>query len=198
MKYLYKYPQAEYPYAQLVEENRRRSSREPEYELLDTGVFDENRYFDVFVEYAKASPEDVLIEITAFNRGPEAATLDLLPTVWFRNTWSWKPDRKRPLRGRRAARADGPPVIVLDEGYLGRRYLHTGDGRGAALHRERDERRAPLRLAQSLAVRQGRVPRVRHPRATATRSTRAARDQGRRAPSLHDSGREAPRASACA
>jgi hypothetical protein len=124
MKYLYKYPQAEYPYAHLVEENRRRSSSEPEYELLDTGVFDENRYFDVLVEYAKASPEDVLIQITAFNRGPEAAALDLLPTAWFRNTWSWKPNRRRPSAVAEA-RTDGPPVIVLDEGYLGRRYLHT-------------------------------------------------------------------------
>jgi hypothetical protein len=124
MKYLYKYPQAEYPYARLVEENRRRSILEPEYELLDTGVFDQSRYFDVFVEYAKASPEDVLIQITAFNRGPEAATLDLLPTAWFRNTWSWKPNRRRPTAVA-GERPDGHPVIVLDEGYLGRRYLHV-------------------------------------------------------------------------
>src|SRR5437762_5748127 len=87
MKFLYKYPQREYPYAGLVEESRRRGRREPEYELLDTGVFDEDRYFDVFVEYAKAAPDDILIKITAINRGPETAALTVLPTLWFRNTW---------------------------------------------------------------------------------------------------------------
>src|SRR5437899_2893489 len=90
MKYLYKYPQAEYPYAHLVEENRRRGRTSPEYELIDTGIFDEDHYFDVFVEYAKAGPEDILIRLTISNRSSEAATLDLLPTLWFRNTWSWK------------------------------------------------------------------------------------------------------------
>jgi Glycosyl hydrolase family 63 C-terminal domain len=89
MKALYKYPQAAFPYARLVEENRRRGKADPEFELLETGIFDENRYFDVFVEYAKASPNDLLIRITAANRGPEAAELHLLPTLWFRNTWSW-------------------------------------------------------------------------------------------------------------
>ncbi len=88
MKCLYKYPQAAYPYADLVETNRRRSRNEFEYELLDTGVFNDDRYFDVFVEYAKAGPEDILVRITAANRGPEAAELHLLPTLWFRNDWS--------------------------------------------------------------------------------------------------------------
>ena len=88
MKYLYKYPQAAFPYADLVETNRRRSRDELEYELLDTGVFNDNRYFDVFVEYAKAGPEDILVRITAANRGPDAAELHLLPTLWFRNDWS--------------------------------------------------------------------------------------------------------------
>ena len=88
MKYLYKYPQAAYPYADLVETNRRRSREEMEYELLDTGVFNDDRYFDVFVEYAKAGPEDILVRITAANRGPDAAELHLLPTLWFRNDWS--------------------------------------------------------------------------------------------------------------
>ena len=88
MKYLYKYPQAAYPYADLVETNGRRSREEMEYELLDTGVFNDNRYFDVFVEYAKAGPEDILVRITAANRGPEAAEIHLLPTLWFRNDWS--------------------------------------------------------------------------------------------------------------
>jgi Glycosyl hydrolase family 63 C-terminal domain len=89
MKYLYKYPHREYPYMALVEENGRRSREDFEYELLDTGIFDEDRYFDVFVEYAKADPEDLLIRISVHNRGPEAAEIHLLPTLWFRNTWSW-------------------------------------------------------------------------------------------------------------
>ncbi|MBE9110658.1 glucosidase [Nodosilinea sp. LEGE 07298] len=90
MKYLYKYPQAAYPYEDLVNTNAGRNRYEPEYELLDTGIFDEDKYFDVFVEYAKADSEDVLIQISVANRGPEAAPLHLLPTLWFRNTWSWK------------------------------------------------------------------------------------------------------------
>lgn len=89
MKALYKYPQREYPYAWLVDENRRRGKLDPEFELADAGAFDENRYFDVFAEYAKASPDDLLIRITVANRGPDVATLHLLPTLWFRNTWSW-------------------------------------------------------------------------------------------------------------
>ncbi|MCO6430538.1 MAG: glucosidase [Deltaproteobacteria bacterium] len=91
MKYLYKYPQAEFPYTELVEENKRRAGAGLEYELLDSGVFDENRYFDVFVEYAKASPDDIVIKIEAFNRGPVAAPLHIIPQLWFRNTWSWGP-----------------------------------------------------------------------------------------------------------
>ncbi len=89
MKLLYKYPQGEFPYWRLIEENRSRGPRGPEFELLDTGVFDDDRYFDIFVEYAKAGPEDICIRIEAFNRGPEAATLHLLPHLWFRNTWAW-------------------------------------------------------------------------------------------------------------
>src|SRR5947207_653205 len=89
LKTLYKYPQQEFPYARLLEENRRRGKDQPEFELLDTGIFDDNRYFDVFVEYAKADVEDILVKITVANRGPETANLRLLPTIWFRNTWSW-------------------------------------------------------------------------------------------------------------
>ena len=93
MKYLYKYPQAEFPYANLIAENRARAGRNlPEFELLDTGVFDEDRYFDVFVEYAKAEPEDICIRIEAFNRGPADAPLHILPHLWFRNTWAWGPE----------------------------------------------------------------------------------------------------------
>src|SRR6187399_2592106 len=100
MKYLYKYPQAAYPYDELVTTNRGRSRLDFEYELLDTGVFDADRYFDVFVEYAKASPDDILIQITAHNRGPDPATLELLPTIWFRNRWSWVPGSPRPSLAR--------------------------------------------------------------------------------------------------
>ena len=96
MKYLYKYPQREFPYRDLVETNRRRSREEFEYELLDTGIFDDDRYFDVFIEYAKADPEDILIKVTVHNRGPETAELHLLPTLWFRNTWSWKEGSVKP------------------------------------------------------------------------------------------------------
>src|SRR5579859_234675 len=90
LKALYKYPQAEFPYARLVEENRKRTRHDPEFELEDTGVFEGGRYFDVFVEYAKRAPNDILVRITVANRGPDAATLHLLPTVWFRNTWIWE------------------------------------------------------------------------------------------------------------
>jgi len=99
MKYLYKYPQREFPYRDLVETNRCRTREELEYELLDTGVFDDDRYFDVFVEYAKADPEDILIRITAYNRGPESAELHVLPTLWFRNTWSWEEEGAKPKLG---------------------------------------------------------------------------------------------------
>src|SRR3954453_7571972 len=89
LKALYKYPQSEFPYERLVRENRGRGNSEPEFELADSGVFDQSRYWDVFAEYAKAGPDDISIRITVANRGPEAATLHLLPTLWFRNTWSW-------------------------------------------------------------------------------------------------------------
>ncbi len=123
MKYLYKYPQAEFPYAQLVEENRRRGKNDPEFELMDTGVFAEDRYFDVEVEYAKVSPEDLLIRISATNRGPEPARLHLLPTIWFRNTWSWA---KQAIKPRLAKGSNGRPgtVINIDHPVYGRRYLY--------------------------------------------------------------------------
>src|SRR3954468_9709668 len=119
MKYLYKYPHETYPYEELINVNRGRSKSEPEYELADSGVFAEDRYFDVFVEYAKASPEDVLIRIQAVNRGPEAAALHLLPTMWFRNTWSWGLDERRPhLRGR------GSWAIEVSHYYYTPRWLY--------------------------------------------------------------------------
>jgi hypothetical protein len=97
MKYLYKYPQAAYPYEDIVRTNRSRGKHEAEYELLDTGVFDDNRYFDVFVEYAKAAPGDLLVKISVSNRGPDAATLHVLPTLWFRNTWSHQGGGSKPV-----------------------------------------------------------------------------------------------------
>jgi len=123
MKYLYKYPQAEFPYARLIEENRHRGKDDPEFELIDTGVFDEDRYFDVVVEYAKASPEDLLIRISATNRGPDPAPLQLLPTVWFRNTWSWQTNSPKP---RMEKGPNGRPgtVIHIDDPVYGRRYLY--------------------------------------------------------------------------
>src|SRR6516225_4534150 len=118
MKYLYKYPQSEFPYANLVNTSRSRCRNEFEYELLDTGVFNDNRYFDVFVEFAKESPEDILIQISVHNRGPEPAELHVLPTLWFRNTWSWAGSADRPSMQRvgNAIKAAHPD--------LGERFLY--------------------------------------------------------------------------
>ncbi len=123
MKYLYKYPQAEFPYANLVEENRRRGKQEPEYEILDTGVFNDNRYFDVFTEYAKGGAEDILVRISVSNRGPEPARLHLLPTVWFRNTWSWGGSESKPAL-RADARHEPVRVIELEHAESGKRRLY--------------------------------------------------------------------------
>src|SRR5262249_7959411 len=118
MKYLYKYPQAEFPYRDLVETNQRRSREEFEYELVDTGAFEDNRYSDVFVEYAKGGPEDILIQITVCNRGPEPARLRVLPTLWFRNTWSWGDDDRKPL-----IRQSSHGVIQASHHELGEHWL---------------------------------------------------------------------------
>ncbi len=122
MKWLYKYPQKAYPYDQIVEISRDRSKSEMEYELLDTGIFDEDRYFDVFVEYAKANPEEILIRITVFNRGPEAAALRLLPTLWFRDTWTGEEKPVMPVL--RAKTEQGIYAIVATHPELGERWLH--------------------------------------------------------------------------
>ena len=126
MKYLYKYPQAAFPYDDLVNTSRRLGRNEFEYELIDTGVFDQDRYFDVFVEYAKATPEDLLIQITVHNRGPEQAELRVLPTLWFRNQWSWhaSPDRPSLLQGESAPAWS---VIKAVDPRLGERYLYCED-----------------------------------------------------------------------
>ena len=125
MRMLYKYPQAEFPYQTLLDENRRRGRSQPEFELLDTGVFGENRYFDLFVEYAKADVEDILIRITAVNRGPESATLHLLPQFWFRNTWAWGRDLRRPV-ARKAAFIPGSACAELQHWQYGKRWLLCG------------------------------------------------------------------------
>jgi hypothetical protein len=122
MKFLYKYPQQKFPYLRLIEENRRRGKDEPEFELLDTGIFDDDRYFDVVVEYAKADVEDILIKITTANRGPEPANLRVLPTVWFRNTWSSGDTDARPSL--RASRSLPDPVLELSCTTLGKRWLY--------------------------------------------------------------------------
>ncbi|MCI0525479.1 MAG: glucosidase, partial [Acidobacteria bacterium] len=126
MKYLYKYPQAEFPYARLVEENRRRDKLSAEFELIDTGVFDEDRYFDVFVEYAKADVDDLLIRINVVNRGPDTAELHLLPTLWFRNTWSWNGNGDKPQlqRSDGATHARGEAVVEAHHHAYGQRYLY--------------------------------------------------------------------------
>ena len=122
MKYLYKYPHRAYPYQQLIETNRRRSRQEAEYELLDTGVFDEDRYFDVFVEYAKVAPEDVLIRINVVNRGQEPAAIHVLPTLWFRNTWSWESHAPKPSL-RQLSSPHGTGAIAAKHAELGDRWL---------------------------------------------------------------------------
>src|ERR1700693_1803441 len=118
MKCLYKYPQAEFPYARLVEENQRRGRADPEFELIDTGVFAEDRYFDVFVEYAKADANDILIRISVTNRGPDAAPLHLLPTLWFRNQWSWGQILEKPTLFR-SLEPSTSPAIELQEPEMG-------------------------------------------------------------------------------
>ena len=124
MKFLYKYPQTAFPYAALVEENSRRDRRAPEFELIDTGVFNENRYFDVVVEYAKAAPDDILVRVTATNRGPAPAELCLLPTLWYRNTWSW--DTSGPERPtlRAGNGGNGHAVVEGEHPSLGDRWLY--------------------------------------------------------------------------
>ncbi len=123
MKYLYKYPQAEYPYGNLIETNRGRNRGDMEYELLDTGVFNSDRYFDVFVESAKQSPEDLLIQISVSNRGPEAAKIDVLPTLWFRNTWTWWPGTPKPSL-KQVSGQKGAQTVAASHPDLGERYLY--------------------------------------------------------------------------
>jgi hypothetical protein len=150
MKWLYKYPQAAFPYEALRAENARRDRRQPEYELLDTGIFDENRYFDVTVEYAKASSDDILIRITVANRGPQTAPLRLLPTLWFRNTWSWDVGAPRP-RARQDAAQAGWQTIEAEHPSLGRRWLSI-EGAAELLFTENDTNKQRLWGVPSASV----------------------------------------------
>ncbi|HXV27483.1 MAG TPA: glucosidase [bacterium] len=134
MKCLYKYPHRAFPYTQLLEENRKRGLYEREFELMDTGIFAENRYFDIFVEYAKATPDDILIRIKIFNRGPEVKTLRVLPTLWYRNTWSW--DGKQPKPSLREVH-DSTDFIEAVHSSLGKRYLFA-EGNPEFLFTEND------------------------------------------------------------
>ena len=136
MKYLYKYPQAAFPYDALVDENRRRNRRVPEFELIDTGAFDTDRYFDVVVEYAKAAIDEMLIRIAVTNRGPEPADVHVLPTLWFRNTWTWEAGSPRP-RLRATAPGAGGIVIEAEHASLGRRWL-VGEGAADLLFTENE------------------------------------------------------------
>jgi hypothetical protein len=123
MKYLYKYPQPAFPYEDLVATSKRRSRGDMEYELLDTGIFNSDRYFDVFVEYAKQTPEDILIQISVCNRGPEPAAVHILPTLWFRNTWTWWPDAAKPFLKEITSR-NGYRSVAASHSQLGERYLY--------------------------------------------------------------------------
>ena len=123
MKYLYKYPQAAFPYNDLIETSKRRNRGDMEYELLDTGIFNGDRYFDVFVEYAKQSPEDILIQISVSNRGPEPATVHVLPTLWFRNTWTWWPGTPKPSM-KQVSGQKGAQAVAASHADLGERYLY--------------------------------------------------------------------------
>jgi hypothetical protein len=123
MKYLYKYPQNAYPYLDLINTNRHRSRTDPEYELVDTGIFNEDRYFDVFVEYSKATPTDLLIEISICNRGPDESVIHVLPTFWFRNIWTWWPEEPKPLLTE-VTKGNGTVVIGAADPLLGTYFLH--------------------------------------------------------------------------
>src|SRR6516165_10289334 len=135
MKYLYKYPQNEFPYLNLIEMNRSRGRLDPEYELIDTGIFNDDRYFDVHVEYAKAAPTDMLVQISIYNRGPDDSVIHVLPTLWFRNTWTWWPEQPKPSQ--RHASPNGAVGIAATEVSLGNYFLYY-EGRPHLLFTENE------------------------------------------------------------
>ena len=179
LKMLYKYPQAAFPYERLVRENGERGVGQPELELIDTGVFDDNRYFDVFVEYAQAGPEDILMRVTAVNRGPEPAPLHLLPQLWFRNTWSWKAGGAKP----QLMDVDDSEVLA-EHGALGTYRLYL-DGAPELLFTDNDTNVPRLYGGSASGVLQGRLPRAGR--------QRQHRGRGSRAPG-HEDGRVVPAA----
>ena len=167
------YPQAEFPYERLVDENARRGHDDPEFELVDTGVFDDGRYWEITADYAKAAPEDLLVRISVRNAGPGRATIDVLPTLWFRNTWSWGDARPKPS----IRLEDGALVAEHDD--LGARASSPPSGAPEALFCENETNtRAPLRRRPHDAVPEGRDRRPRRPR-RGDRQPGADRDEGR-------------------
>ena len=185
MKFLYKYPQAAFPYADLLETNRRRNRHEMEYELLDTGVFHDNRYFDVFVEYAKSTPEDILVRITAVNRGPDAADLHLLPTLWFRNDWSqWIAESNRATEKPSIEKVNAPAgatAFAAAHPVLGA-FLVSCEGNVPLLFAENEtnhERLFPgYRREEREPLRQGRDQRIRRTRPARRGESESPGDQG--------------------
>ena len=180
MQWLYRYPQAEFPYQQLRDGNARRGKDEREYELADTGVLDEDRFFDVKLTYAKAAPDDICIVIEATNHGPEAAPLHLLPHVWFRNTWVWgRDDRKpalRPARPARCSAAGHLHAVACEHSFLGR-YILAAEGAAARPRlRERDQRAGAVRRPRT----RPRTPRTASTTGSCTATKSAVNPDGRR------------------
>ena len=183
MKALYKYPHAEFPYARLVAENRARGRRDPEFELVDTGIFAENRYFDVFAEYAKQTPDDLFIRITVANRGPDTAMLHLLPTLWFRNTWVWGCAHEACLLPPRITR-EKDDLLRLEHETLKRYFFEIGpDPAGQTppvlFTEQRDQCRPAVWHGQRRAIRQGRFSRIRGARPHGCRQSETGRHEGR-------------------
>ena len=183
MKYLYKYPQAAFPYTDLVQTNRRRTREEMEYELLDTGVFDDDRYFDVFVEYAKGDAEDILVRITAANRGPDAAELHLLPTLWFRNDWSaWIAESNRAPEKPTLKQIEAPSgvsAVAAAHPLLGE-FILSCEGDVPLLFTENETNHERLfRAKKREPLRQGRHQQLCGPRPAGGGESRQAGDQGR-------------------
>ncbi len=151
---LYKYPQAEFPYAHLVEENARRTRQQPEFEIIDTGIFDADRYFDVDIEYAKSATDDILMQVTVSNRGPDPAEIHVLPQLWFRNTWSWFDEGKKP-----SLEQVGQNILVHHR-QARRAYRPLRARRPDRLLRQRDQSAQALRRQESAWILQGRLPRI--------------------------------------
>ena len=209
-RFLYKYPQGEFPYQDLIDENARRGTDQPEYELLDTGIFDEDRYFDIEIEYAKVTTDDIVIRITATNRGPDPAPLHILPHLWFRNTWGWGPKPGKSAKiylGRAEEGLPEPGHRRLDDRDALQRPAELPDrlaellrpgGRHADVHRERDQPRAALRRPQHHALRQGRLPPPRHPRRGLPQARELRLEVGDPLPVRRDRARASPSPSASA